>query len=594
MKKNLAFILALVMLLGTIFSVVPMAEASSETPPAEAPAEKYTPEVAYSNLNYTDKMYMMFAVPAPASLDEGASVKLILWESREESIAFSYNDVAKIVLEAEAETVKIGEVDHLVFKYDGLSANQMANIICVRPAVVKNDVATAYGKLVEYSVLEYVAAARGEFEGIEGLKDQTALGLLDTLLDFGALAQKYLSADEPEYYANDDLHKIYVTPVLNGIKKDKVFTGFFKYEEGGISAIYLPFYDGTEVVSVKDADGNDVADLDENIDGFQFEVKDADLTITVEYQNVSVRAFYADDLGADFAVNNHTEANVTKFYFPDSEAWTNMSGKACQLDPSRMNYWHGFKTVTDPEDPEGLVLQVTATNAPTFQFNNTTAAIWAGYGFGDTVYPAFTFELDLGAVDGKMPSTGRYYFRHRPGSQYAKYGIDLNIFSIVDGVVTLPNGTEVGKIPETGMAKFAITVDALTNVVYGYRENENGEIELTATSEMVLSEAFLSMQQLHFDNLADEDPSNDRQFLTYESIFTFFTTSNLEPTWVVGAGPGVNPEFEASSIEINGVMTPVKNEDGSFNMEAVQAVAERDYSFLLDNFKLTIGAIYEQ
>ena len=580
MKKNLALILALVMLLGSLFGVMPMAEATEgTTPPAEeTPAVRYVPEIAYANLSYADKMYMMFAVPAPAALEEGAAVKLIVWESRDESLAFSYNDIIKEVVDAEAETVKIGEVDYLVFKYDKLAASDMTNVICARPVVVKNDKATAYGKLVEYSVLEYVAAAKGEFEGIAGIEDQDHLAVLDSLLGFGALAQQF-SPNNYDYFANDELRKIFVTPIMNGVAKDRIFAGFFKYEEGKEITFTAPFFDGTEVVKIKDAEGNEIADLDDSIDELQFVPADADVSLTVEYQNISVRALSADTLGPDFVLNNLTEASGTL----GTDAKTNMSGVACSPDSAkRTNYWHGFKTVVDPEDPDGLVLMVSATNAPALQFNNTKAADWAGYGFGDTVYPAFTFELELGAINGKMPTTGKYYFRHRPGTQYAKYGVDLHIFTVTAGEVVLPDGTVVGKIPETGMAKFAITVDALTNKVYGYRENENGEMELGSTSDMVLSDLFLSMQQLHFNNLADEDPSNDTQFLTYESIYTFFTTSNLEPTWVVGSGPATNPAFEALKIG-----------ETAYDMVAVQALAESEYSFLLDNFKLTLGALYE-
>jgi len=582
MKRNLALILALVMLLGSLFSIMSMAEATDETtPPAEEEVVLggYKPEIAYANLNYADKMYMMFAIPAPEALEEGAAVKLIAWESREESLAFSYNDVIRDVIDAEAETVKIGEVDHLVFKYDALAAADMTNVICVRPVVVKGDVATSYGKLVEYSVLEYIATAKGEFEGIAGIEDQDHLAVLDSLLDFGALAQQFSPKGDYAYMANDELHKIFVTPVLNGIAKEPVFGGFFKYEEETSFTLVAPFYDGTAVVAVKDAEGNEIVDLDEDTDGLQFIPADADISISVEYQNVSVRALSADALGPDFVLNNLEAMNGNL----GTDTKTNMSGYASQLDTyNRMNYWHGFKTVPNPEDPEDLVLQVTATGKPTIQFNNTTAANWAGYGFGDTVYPAFTFELELGAVNGKMPTTGNYYFRHRPGTQYAQYGVDLHIFTVKAGEVVLPDGTVVGKIPETGMAKFAITVDALTNKVYGYRENENGEMELGSTSDMVLSDLFLSMQELHNKNLADEDPSNDTQFRTYESIFTFFTTSNLEPTWVIGNGPNTDPDFDA--LKVN---------DTAYDMEAVQALAESEYSFLLDNFKLTLGALYQ-
>ena len=78
------------------------------------------------------------------------------------------------------------------------------------------------------------------------------------------------------------------------------------------------------------------------------------------------------------------------------------------------------------------------------------------------------------------------------------------------------------------------------------------------------------------------------------STIAFFTKAKgLEPIWNTGAGLKQSADFESASIEIDGVMTPVKNSDGTFNMDAVKALAERDYSFLLDDFKLTMGAIYE-
>ena len=133
MKKNLAFVLALVMLVGAIFSVIPMAEGESA---GSSDSAKYVPEIAYANLNYTDNLSMMFAVPAPASLGEGESVKLLFWSCREDSLAFSYSDIAKLVIEPEAQRATINGVEHLVFKYDGLDATKMIDTICVRPVVV--------------------------------------------------------------------------------------------------------------------------------------------------------------------------------------------------------------------------------------------------------------------------------------------------------------------------------------------------------------------------------------------------------------------------------------------------------------------------
>ncbi len=604
MKRNLALILVLVMLTGSLFSVIPMAADTSSSP---APEAAYKPEIAYANLSYLDKIYMEFAVPAPASLEEGAAVKLIVWGARDESLAYSYNDIIKTVVDAEAETVKIGDADYLVFKYDELDAVDIAQVICARPAIVKDGAASSYGKLVEYSILEYIASAKGEIEGIEGITDQERIGVLDDLLDFGALAQQYLLQKEPEFYVNEELHEIYANPVINGVAKDKVFAGFFKYSENTFTTLQLPFFDGTGIIAVKDAEGNEVVDIDEDTDGIQMITVDSDLTLTVEYQNIVIRNLSADELGPDVDAANY--GDVTGGHYgmvarKDSnggvnlgpDVTCNLSGWACQLDSyGRMNYWHGFRTVTDPEDPNGLVLMASGTGAPALNFTSTKAADWAGYGFGDTVYPAFTFEITLGAVNGRMPTTGNYYFRHRgsaPGVDEAAY-TNLHVFSIKDGEVILADKTVVGKIAETGMTKFAITFDALTNKIYGYRENEEGVMENTAVGNVTFESTWTKRHNAHLANLADEDPTNDTALASYESVFTYFTKSTLEPTWNFTNGPATNPEFENASIEINGVMTPIKGANGVFNMEAVKALAERDYSYLLDDFRLTLGAIYE-
>ena len=163
MKKSLALILALTMLLCSVFAVIPMAEGE------DAAVETYTPEIAYANLNYTDAIYMMFAVPAPTALEDGAVVKLLAWGSRDESIAFSYSDPVKEEFDAEATKATIDGKEYLVFKIAGLDATQMTDVVCVRPVVVKDGKAIAYGSLVDYSVLEYVAGAKGEIDGVAGL-----------------------------------------------------------------------------------------------------------------------------------------------------------------------------------------------------------------------------------------------------------------------------------------------------------------------------------------------------------------------------------------------------------------------------------------
>ena len=163
---------------------------------------------------------MMFAVPAPAegALAEGEKVVLLLWEDKEDGVGFTLNDDNKLQLDAEPGTVTIDGKAHLVFKYNGLDADDMTKVIATRPIIhkttvtttdVKNDAgevpgtttetkysATSYGALIEYSVLEYVVSAKGGFDGIAGLTDAAALARIDELVAFGGLVQR-LSDKEP-------------------------------------------------------------------------------------------------------------------------------------------------------------------------------------------------------------------------------------------------------------------------------------------------------------------------------------------------------------------------------------------------------------
>ena len=612
MKKNLALILALVMIIGSLFSVVPMAE--GETDSEVADTGRYVPEIAYANVNYTDSIYMMFAVPAPAALNDGAAVKLIVWESRLDSIAFSYNDNIKDVLDAEEETITIGEQSYLVFKYKGINAAEMTKTICARPAIVSDGVATSYGELVEYSVLEYVESAKGNIDGIAGIENEETVDLLDNMLEFGSLAQKY-SGNYSSYLPTDELRKIYVTTVVNGVERDRVFAGFFKYEEGTDVTLETPFLDGTTIDKITDAEGNKLEDVDIYSDGVQIEAVDEDLEIKVYYKNAVARTFNADIFGPGVNVNNYTtefaagannkitHASVTGIGFT-GYGTANLSGGACSLDSyNRMNYWHSVKTVASPvEGDDGVVFQFTATNAPCIDFNKVTASDFQGVGFGDTIYPAFTFEITLGMVDGKMPaSVGSYYFRHRLTWGKNSKGdditwVNLYIFTVKDNKVIIYDGDNktdndvvVGEIPTTGMRKFAITLDAITGAIVCFAENESGVMEKTGETQICLSKDFLNRQAAYF-----EDPETNATLACYENLYTFFTESGkLDATFNFGAGDKVQPKFEASSIEIDGVDTPIKNEDGSFNMTAVQALAERDYSFLMDDFNLVMGFAYK-
>ena len=656
MKKSFALVLALTMVFGCLFSVAPMAEATDSTGSA-VPAEKYVPEIAYSNVNYTEGLTLMFAVPAPASLDEGSSVKLLVWE--ESSSLYSYNEsissgtmvATATAIGAEANKSTIGGKEYLVFKYSGLTAEMMTDVIYARAVVVDaNNKAISYGSVLDYSIVEYVQTAKGSFEGTPALSNAAVLDLLDAMVDFGALAQIAISYDEPYtpngFFANDDLKKIWITPVVAGQVKDKVLGGFFKYEEDGFATVYAPHFDGVSITAYKDSTGAVLEDAlmssSAEAFGFQVEAINGDINLTVEYEPVALRGMNAEDFGADFAVNNQdvttVQGDTTKLaelgagwanantYKYNKTMKSNFSGAACVADSyGRMNYYHGAKVVQDPSDPDNLVLLFTATGQPTIEFNDTKPADYTGFGYGDTVEDAITFEFEIGKPNADaVVSTGQFYFRNREatvpagkfpldnqGNQMSKDKHDTFLFKVTENVVhfylntgsgnTAANGDEICTLPDVGLARIAITVYSDGRIA-AFVEDEKGVMVKTAEAQAVMSERFAIFNAQHQKNLADEDPSNDQDFAAFADFSSWFTMNTLNVYWNFGAGQhGTisnkqhtgDAAFLSESVMLGGVETPLLNADGSYNQAAIQVYAEENYSVLLDGFRLFGGAIYE-
>ena len=590
MKKNLALILALVMLIGSLFCVIPMAEGEEDGGASDETA-KYVPEIAYANVNYLDSITMMFAVPVPAELGEGEAVKLLFWTSRDESLAFNYKDMNKIVLSPEAELATIGGAQYYVFKYDKLNATQMLDVVCARPVVVSGEAAVAYGKLVDYSIREYVETAKGTMDGIAGLDNADALKTLDSMLNFGAAAQRS-SGKRYDAYANDDLKKVYINAFVNGKEAGRVFAGFFKYEEGEEFTLAAPFFDGAQVNKVYDADGNELEDLDIYSEGIQLAMADADVEFTVSYSSRAVKSLSGAALGKDFEVNNYEDGvaggtpgfvtyNSYAAILINGVGHFNLSGK-----PSASgNYWNSVKTVTDPEDPDNLVIQFTATHLPQYTVKLDTPLSYAGV--GDTVDPVFTIEMELGS-NNVPANTSHFTIKHRLKSPETDSDTTsgISLCKTFDGVLKLHDGSGynivVGELPMNALRKFAFVIDPIAETIQAYAEKENGEMEFIAqVNKFAVDASFTKRQAQHLKNLADEDPTNDETLAAYESYYSFFLESPLEFITLFGVNKG-RGNFD-DLIE-DGQLT---------NMTAVKERAEQNHSFLMDNYNLFVGRVYE-
>ena len=524
MKKNLALILALVMLMGTIFSVLPVAAAAEATASAS-----YEPTISYANINYSDKMYMMFAVPAPAALDSGDEFKLIIWHGVKSEV-YSYHDSDRTVLAHEAETVDIGGKQYYVFKYD-IAPAEMTSVIAARPVVLNNwdeyetvvvtpavtdeagEVITPavteekfvashtdvvmYGDVIEYSVLEYVATAKGEFGGTALADD--VLATLDALLAFGAVAQDYASG-EYDFYPNDELSKIWYTPVIDGVKGDKIFGGFFK-KGSEFATLSAPHFDDYAFDAYLDANGEAVVDADGFVDnGVQVVAPaEGDIEIIATYNiNIMMAANPNNSKVGRVTFNRYDTGSGNNFD-------KNIGGLAYQAgsgpDGEDEDFiYFGLSVVQDPysADPAENTYRIAANTSYQLALGNSTND-WkfsmkpsAIPGFGDTVTAIATIDFTIArGPDGEMPPTGRISLRSNTNKNYSIIG-NFN----KDGYFLLrnddPTTTDIVEntvcptpVAENGYTRYCLIIDFANEVVYVYASNESGELVYQAHSSSI-------------------------------------------------------------------------------------------------------------
>ena len=594
MKKNFALILAFVMLVGCLFGIIPAAD-SSEASAGEAPAT-YKPTIAYANVNYTEDLVLMFAVPAPETLPEGAAVKLVIWN--DPSSAYSYKEavsdgenVAKAeVIEAEQTKATIGGAEHFIYKYNKLSVDMMTDVIYVRAVLVDADnKALAYSSVLDYSVVEYAETAKGSFNDGAPIVSENVVGLIDSVLNFGALMQTFYGEDQKYapngYLANDELHKIWITPVVAGKANDKVFGGFFKYQEGGYATVYAPFFDGRVAIAYKDKDGNVITDANEaeyeEALGFQLDAVDADIEIFVEYGANAIREITADGFGDGFAVNNvvaqiegnpdiiaslGSRYNSAKNIELSRLHYANLSG---EFGVGGLNYYNGLRTIADPSNPDNLLLLATATSLPTFGFSSRsyiTPDDYVNAGYGDTVEEAVTIEVTLGkpSPDANV-NISSMYFRNRTTGVSESY---FNVFLVENNVVKLSaDKAAICTLPDEGLVKIAITILG-SGELKAYYSDADGNMVLALERDRAAIPA------------------------TYANATQYFAGNTLQLSWTFGKNLEKNDNFEQAEVEIDGVMTKVIK-DGVINPFALQAYAEANYSFLLGEWKFYIGDIYK-
>ena len=656
MKKNLALLLALAMLFGCMLGLMPAAESVVDV---ASSSESYKPKIAYANLNYTEDITLMFAVPAPEGLAEDLSVEVLIWEAESTSyrykntIATSTDPATAVALVAEDAKVTIGDVEHLVFKYKGLTPEKMTDIVYARAVVVdKDDKAVAYSDVLDYSVVEYVETAKGGFsdDGTPAIADEKVIGLLDSMLLFGATVQTFADGGDPYvpngYYANDELHKIWVTPVVAGKKLPKVFGGFFKYEDGGYATVRAPFYDGFEITNYCDAEGNELADaypaLNDEALGFQIDAVDGDIELTVKYDSITYRIIDASEYGNDFIIQNtedHVIHGATALangaggwyewavymyrYNSTKSAGVQFGGNAATPG----NWYSGIRTVPDPSNPDDLVFKMTSSNV-LYIYNGSDMSEQGKdfFGYGDTVDEAVTFEFEVGKPnpDANVTMKGIFLVDRSDWAKWSvndayngtsgtntyalKTGLSNYILKVVDNEVMLcGNGAKICTLPDTGFMKIAATICGNGDLKV-YYSTENGDMVHAGTwnaeEGMEMGKCYTDKHAQHLANLEDDNEENDDDLIPYSDFRTWLRMSVLESNLYCGpqdASPAysveaINAKFseelKTATAVINGETVPVMNANGTYNPIPLQYYMEENYGYFLKQFKLSIGDPY--
>ncbi len=619
MKKRIALILAIVMLAGSLFSVLSFAE--GETAPELTPeAESYTDvKIEYANLNYANKIYMKFAVPAYADLPEGAKVELIVWKSCDDTAYYSYNDTVSsessaasaILLAPEADKTTIGDREYFVFIYDALGAHEMTDVIYTRPVVTLEDGKRVYGDVINYSILEYIVTAKGGFEGIDAIADQDHLAVLDSMLNFGALAQDYLGDGEPYlpngFYANDELQKIWIIPVVDGVEGERIFSGFFK-AGAAFASIYEKPVDVKAIGAFTDLEGNVLTDDNADLSGLQVDAPaEGDLVIKCEYSKRMV----FDSKIEDAPLKKYDVDHVGTTIFTQTAAGrriemveASLAGNTGSGPAQEKNNFTSFTVINDPINPESgdKVLRWTGVENSALYFTpkNTQIQIRDKVSdIGDTIDPVFTIDVTIAKyMEGPASSA---HFRIRSDYLKAATGTgtgqcNLNVFKLDKGVVKLnvsdSTYVDLCELSKDSYTRFAITIDFAAETVKGYVMDENGEFRLVVAETVRERPAALA------NGAAVVDESGNPRNVGYDSLYSWLMNAQKKIEWYGGnvAGGITNNALGTLTVDLDGdgVNETKITEDGTLktiNQEAYAMWFEQNRSILVKDVQMYAGDV---
>ncbi len=160
---------ALVVMLAALALILPTAGSEADT----------SLDIAYGNLSFENETHLLYAIESDA-----ANVRLLVWNEDPQT---SYTNGTQIAtLEPIKRNYDINGVSHTVFKYTGLTAKQMTDVVYTR---AYDPDTGEYGKLDKYSILQYAYNKLGKTG--TATTNEALKGMLTSMLEYGANAQRY-------------------------------------------------------------------------------------------------------------------------------------------------------------------------------------------------------------------------------------------------------------------------------------------------------------------------------------------------------------------------------------------------------------------
>ena len=216
----------------------------------EAPSGVIVLDITGANLSFDDSVYIKYAVDFDESRVNIDDVHMLIWlEAQDE---YTKDEGTHVIELDNAGTQNIDGVDHIIFQYSGLSASQMTDVVYAR-AYVEIDGEICYSDAKKYSVLQYAYNKMGKTAAAS--TDANLISLLENMLNYGALAQKYTNYKTGSL-ATDSFYQI---KVAGGLLNDGFNHGL--YQTGEKVTISAPeTSNGAEFVAWRKKDGSFVSD----------------------------------------------------------------------------------------------------------------------------------------------------------------------------------------------------------------------------------------------------------------------------------------------------------------------------------------------